>query len=352
MTTPFFNMTDKEKNIVKGLIRRDKQITSAFLNGCRPMLAYVTDAEFGGGYPLSEAAEEFLAYLLSDDAKALNEFLSGNSKITLYKWLRTQAKQHFEEKHRRMTIESSPKATLCKKTRNSAELQNKQRIEMNVAAMIDMVELERDRMVLERIDIDGVSYDELEKETGLSKANLYNIRKRALERLKMKARVALGDADHLCAIKCEQFAMDILGMHKPIYELSAIAKANCWLTDQGVPLEHIGKTPKLLGFAVKTKKGKIDDIVKAIDSDKQVLAIVDGGELVGNPFDEMIEDVLIGEIADHCVVVLNCDINGNEIMLYDPAFGDIPLSVSVSKFVDAWSDSHCHYIEIGKKLAN
>lgn len=345
-------MSDKKKTIVNGLIRRDTRITSAFLNGCRPMLAYVTDAEFGGNYPLSEASEEFLAYLLSDEAKLLREFLIGNSKNTLHKWLRTQAKQYFEEKHRLIAIESSPKDTLCKKARNSTELQNRQRVEMNVAAMIDMVELERDRMVLERIDIDGISYDELEKEIGLSKANLYNIRKRALERLKTKARVALGDADNLCAIKCEQFAMDILGMHKPLYELSAIAKANCWLTDKGVPLDHIGKVPKLLGFAVKSKKGKIDDIVKALNSEKQVLAIVDGGELVGNPFDEMIEDVLIGEIADHCVVVLNCDLDSDEIMLYDPAFGDIPLSVSVTKFMDAWADSRYHYVEIGKKLAN
>ena len=342
-------MTDKEKSIINGLIQRDARVTSAFLNGCRPMLAYVIDTEFGDGYPLSEAAEEFLAYLLSDDAKALKEFLDGNSKNTLHKWLRTQAKQFFEEKHRRMMIDSSPKNTLCKKTHNSAELPNRQRVDMNVAAMIDMVELERDRMVLERIDIDGVSYDELEEETGLSKANLYNIRKRALERLKSKARVALGDADHLCAIKCEQFVLDSFGVHKPLYELSAIAKANNWLTDDGMPPDHIGKTTKLLGFSVKTKKGIIEDLAKALDSNKQVLAIVDGGELVGNPFDEMMEDVLAGEKADHCVVVLNCDIDDNEVMLYDPAFGDIPLSVSVSKFMDAWADAHYQYVEIGMK---
>ena len=342
-------MSDKELSIINGLISRDPQITAAFLSGCRPMLANVTEKEFSDDYNLAHATEDFLSYLLSDNAAPLIAFRDGGSKNSFRKWLRTEAIRYFEQRRRLTLIEAPSQDTLCDKTCNSSESQNKQRAEMNIAAMIDMVELERDRMVLERIDIDGGSYDELEKETGLSKANLYNIRKRALERLKTKARVALGGADNLCVVKCEQYAMEILGMHKPLYELSAISKLNGWLTDDGVSQDHMGKLSKLLGFEIKSKKGRLEDIVHALDIGEQALAVVDGGELIGNPFDEAIEDILQGERADHCVVVLNCDRNNEEIMLFDPAFGDVPLTVTISKFMDAWADSHNHYVTIGRK---
>lgn len=345
-------MSNKEKQLIEGLIRRDAQITSAFLSGCGPMLASVADKELGGSFSLAETSAGFLEYLLSDNAALLKAFLAGESKNTLRKWLRSEAMRFYEQESRIATIEKPSISPLCEKTRNSSESQIKQRAEMNIAAMIDMVELERDRMVLERIDVDGLSYDELEQETGLSKANLYNIRKRALERLKTKARVALGKADNLCVLKCEQYAMEILGMHKPLYELSAISEVNGWLTEEGVHPVHIGKVSRLLGFSVRSRKGKLDDVVNALKAGEQVLAIVDGGEIIGNPFDEMVEDVLQGEKADHCVVVLNCDIDKDEIMLFDPAFGDIPLTLSVPEFVDAWTDSHHYYVAIGKKPIN
>ena len=342
-------MSDKEKKLIDGLIRRDSQITSAFLSGCGPMLTYVADKEQGGSFSLAEASMGFLEHLLSNDAALLMELLVSNSKDSFRKWLRSEARHYFELKNKNTTIESPSISPLCEKTRNSPESPNKQRTEMNITAMIDMVELERDRMVLERIDIDGMSYDDLEQETGLSKANLYNIRKRALERLKLKARVALGKADNLCALKCEQYAMEIFGMHKPLFELSTISEVNGWLTEEGVPREHVGKVSKLLGFSVRSRKGKFDDVINAIKAGEQVLAIVDGGELIGNPFDELVEDVLQGERADHCVVVLNCDIDKDEIMLFDPAFGDVPLTLSTYKFMDAWDDSGNLLIEIGNK---
>ncbi len=345
-------MSDKEKKLIDGLIRRDGQITAAFLKGCGPMLAYVADKEQDGSFSLVslvEASMGFLEYLLSNDAALLREFLVSNSKDSFRKWLRNKASHYFEQKNKNTRLELPSHSPLCEKTRNSLESQNKQRVEMNIAAMIDMVELERDRMILERIDIDGVSYDDLEQETGLSKTNLYNIRKRALERLKAKARIALGGADNLCAIKCEQYAMEILGTHKPLSELSVISDVNGWLTEEGVPREHVGKVSKLHGFSVRSRKGKIDDVVNALVAGKQVLVIVDGGELIGNPFDEIVEDILQGERADHCVVVLNCDIDKDEIMLFDPSFGDVPLTVHVSKFMEAWADSQCYYVAIGKK---
>lgn len=220
---------------------------------------------------------------------------------------------------------------------------------MDVAAMLDMIELERDRLVLEKIDVEGISYDELAAQTGLGKANLYNIRKRALERLKKKARIALSDADVLCAIRCEQYVLDMFGIHKPLFELKRLAEEKGWLRDTGVAIENLGKIAKHYGLTVRTYKSDINMISAAINAEKQVLVAVDGGELIGNPFEEKLEDALVGGIADHCVVVLNYDEEDNKVMLFNPAFGDIPLTVSTETFLDSWEDSGNYTIEVSKK---
>ena len=220
---------------------------------------------------------------------------------------------------------------------------------MNVAAMIDMVELERDRIVLERIDIEGMSYDNLEKELGISKANLYNIRKRALERLKTKARIALCETDALCAIKCEQYALDMFGIHKPLLELKTLAETCGWLTETGVSIEDLGQIPQHYGLGARRYNSDLKKISFSLDIGKQVLAVVDGGELIGNPFEEKFEDT-IAEIPDHVVVVLNVDMEESTVMLFDPAFGDIPLTVTTEKFLDAWHDSGDLAIEVSKTI--
>ena len=83
----------------------------------------------------------------------------------------------------------------------------------------------------------------------------------------------------------------------------------------------------------------IKDVENALYNGKQVLGAVDGGELIGNKLEELAEDIIVGEIADHCVVVLTCDVSENEISLFDPAYGDIPLTLSIDRFCDAWADS-------------
>lgn len=246
-------------------------------------------------------------------------------------------------------IESHPQRPLCTESIDkSMEKERKNNKKLDISALLDMVELERDRLVLERIDIEGTSYNDLAAETGLSKANLYNIRKRALERLKKKAQTALQDADALCAIRCEQYVLDMFGIHKSISELKRISEEKGWLIEDGFAIENLNKLPKLLGLSVRSGKSELKRICLAIDSGKQVLVAVDGGELIGNPFEEKMEDILVGEIADHCVVVLNYDAEEDKVMLFNPAFGDIPLTVSTETFLDAWHDSGNYTVEISK----
>ena len=85
----------------------------------------------------------------------------------------------------------------------------------------------------------------------------------------------------------------------------------------------------------------------ALEEGKQVIAAVDGGELIGDPLEERLEDILAGGIVDHCVVVLSASVPDDEVVLYDPAFGPVPLTVTIAHFLDAWEDSNYHCVLVG-----
>ncbi len=343
-------MTENEKKIIEGLIGCDEKVTNDFFYAqCKPLLSSVAREVFMEYMDYDEIIDGLYGYLTADNGAVLRQFAGKRNKSTIFKWLRTAAKSYFQKKKKEAVMESPGKKPLCIENVAQSTEKTKQNKEMNVAAMLDMVELERDRLVLEKIDVEGGSYDELAAQTGLSKANLYNIRKRALERLKKKARIALSDADALCAIRCEQYVLDVFGIHKPLFELKRLAEDKGWLTDTGVAIENLGKIPKHYGLTVRTYKSDMKKISAAVDAGRQVLVAVDGGELIGNPFEEKLEDVLVGGIADHCVVVLNYDEEENKVMLFNPAFGDIPLTVSNETFLDAWEDSGNYTIEVSNR---
>lgn len=132
-------------------------------------------------------------------------------------------------------------------------------------------------------------------------------------------------------------------------ELKRLAEEKGWLTDTGVAIENLGMIPKHFRLSVRAYKSDLNKLTASIDAGKQVLVAVDGGELIGNPFDEKLEDALAGGIADHCVVVLSYDEEAEKVVLFDPAFGDIPLTVPAGTFLDAWEDSGMYMVEVKNK---
>lgn len=344
-------MTDTEKKIIEGLIIRDEKVIKDFFYGqCKPLLTSVAREVFMEDMDYNRILDGLHNHLLANDGAMLKQFAENDGKSTIFKWLRSTAKAYFIKLKKESLTDQRVKTSLC--LENAAKPSNpstKRNREMDVASMIDMIDLERDRLVLEKIDVENVSYDELAALTGLSKANLYNIRKRAIERLKNKARIALSDADALCAVRCGQYVLDMFGIHKPLFELKRLAEEKGWLTDTGVAIENIGMLPKHYGLAVRSYRSDLKRISAAIKAGRQVLVAVDGGELIGNPFEEKLEDVLVGGIADHCVVVLSYDEEDGKVSLFNPAFGDIPLTVSVETFLDAWADSGNCTIEVSRR---
>lgn len=339
-------MTDQE--IIQGLIARDERITQDFFfRRCQPLIFALISKYYPEGADYDELVNELYLHLMEDDARRLRQY-EGRSSI--YQWLKMVSRNFFlDKKHHERVIESEPEDRLLVKAKDAVADNSAHEAMMDVAAILDLIENENYRLVLQRHVIEGMSFDELEKVTGIKKANLYNIKKRALNAMEKIARIARAQGDVLCAVRCEEYILHCFGIHKTIPELRDMALDSGWLTDDGAYVKDLGNTAAAFGLKVeKCEDATLQDIIKAIDEGKQVIAAVDGGELIGDPLEERLEDVLVGGVVDHCVVVLSASIQGDEVVLFDPAFGPVPLTVTIAHFLDAWEDSNYHCVFVGK----
>ena len=336
-------MTDQE--IIQGLIDRDEKITrDFFFRRCQPLIYALISKFYPKGADYDELVNDLYLHLMDNDARRLRQW-EGRSSI--YQWLKMVARNFFLDKiNRERVIETDTDKRLLIKANDYATADNSaNEAVMDVAAILDLIENDNYRLVLQKHVIEGMSFDDLEKVTGIKKANLYNIKKRALNAMEKIARIARSRGDVLCAVRCEEFILHCFGIHKAVPELRDLALDKGWLTEDGTYVQDLGNTAEELGLRVeKVEDATLQDIIKAIDERKQVIAAVDGGELIGDPLEERIEDVFVGKIVDHCVVVLSVSVENDEVALYDPAFGPIPLTVSIAHFLDAWEDSNYHCV--------
>lgn len=339
-------MTDLE--IVQGLIDRNDSITKDFFfRRSKSLIISIINKYYGGNADYDELVNDLYLHLMEGNARRLRSF---EGRAGFFRWLQMVADHFFLDKIKReKVIEKDPGERLLNKVKKTLVDDPESEPEMDVAAILDQLENEKYRLVLQKHVVEGMDYDELEKLTGIKKANLYNIKKRALAALEKIARIARTKGDVLCSVRCEEFILHCFGIHKTLSELRDLATSRGWLTDDGAFVNDLGNTAAEYGLKVeKLDNATLEDIIAAIDDGKQVMAAVDGGELIGDPVEERIEDVFVGGIVDHCVVVLSVYVEGNEVALFDPAFGPIPLTVSIAHFLDAWADSNYHCIIIDK----
>ena len=337
-------MTDQE--IIQGLIDRDERITREFFfRRCQPLFFALIAKFYPSGADYDELVNELYLHLMEDNARRLRKY---EGRASIYQWLKRVAGNYFLDKvSRERVVDNATDNRLLEEAKKIPTDDSTQKTETDVAAILDQIKNENYRLVLQKHVMEGLSFDELEKITGIKKANLYNIKRRALNALEKIARIARTQGDVLCAVRCEEYILHCFGIHKTLQELRDLAQNAGWLTENGAYIHDLGNTAEALGLHVERKDdATLQDIVQALDEGKQVMAAVDGGELIGNPVEERLEDVLVGGIVDHCVIVLSADILADEVILFDPAFGEIPLTVTIAHFLDAWEDSGYHGIII------
>lgn len=346
-------MTNQE--IINGLIARDDKVTrDFFFEKCRPVFFSVLQKIFDYKADYDELVNELYMHLMEDDARRLRTY---GGKSSIYTWLATVARNYFlEKKHRETVIDNECDDRLIKEARKQADDspvhpdKKQEEEDMRLQAILDQVGNERYRFVIEKHILEGKDFDELERLTGLKKSNLYNIKKRALKKLEQILKIAHSKGDSLCAVRCEEYVLHCFGIHQSLDALRDLALARGWLMEDGARIQDLGNTAAEFGLKVeKVKDASLQDILQARKEGKQVIVAVDGGELIGDRIEEKLEDVLAGEIVDHCVVFLTADETLGDIALYDSAFGPIPLSVTIENFMDAWADSNYHCVLIGRE---
>lgn len=339
-------MTDQE--IIQGLIARDERITKDFFfSRCKPLIYHMIEFYFPNETDYDGYIGELYVHLMEKDAKRLRQF---NGQSSLFTWLQIVIGNFFLDKIKRAKrIDFESEDRLLDKSKNELTDNSANEAIMDIAAILDHIDNESYRFIIQKHIIEGVDFDELEKITGKSRANLYNIKTRALKALKKVAKIARTRGDKLCVVYCERFVLQCFGIHKKVKELKDFAISQGWLLDDGALIENIGNIAKAEGLKVEKIDGaSLQDIKDALANGKQVIAAVDGGELIGDPVEERVEDVFAGEIVDHCVAVLSVNEEANQVALYDPAFGPIPLTVTVPHFLDAWEDSKFHCVVFSK----
>lgn len=344
-------MTISERDIINGLKSRDGKITHEFFfHKCRPLFNGIIKDYFNYSADYDELIACLYEYLMEDDARRLDSFHGGDNGEAIYAWMRKIARNYFnDKKNREKVVGNTTNSPLIDENIPESSFSNTAKeAKMDIPVLLDQLRMKRDREIIFKTEIEEKSYDEISQEMGLSKQDLYRIHNRAMERLKKVARIALDADDTLCAVRCEQYILDCFGIHKSIEELQAYAVGKGWLKDSGVCIDDLGKIPESFGLTITHISADIIAIERSLEEGKQVLVAVDGGELIGNRKEEVAEDILVGEIADHCAVVLTCDSSENEISLFDPAYGDIPLSISIERFSDAWVDSGNRMIVVSK----
>ena len=156
--------------------------------------------------------------------------------------------------------------------------------------------------------------------------------------------------DKLCAVYCERYVMQCFGISESVESLVSVAHELSVLEPDGTPLFNLGRLSEHLGLSVsRSFCRKIDDVEEVLASGAQLIAAVDIGELdEERRAEEEMEDLIIGPRPDHCVVILSYDRSADEVVYYDPASGDIPLSVPLSVFMDAWEDSGFYMISVSR----
>lgn len=170
------------------------------------------------------------------------------------------------------------------------------------------------------------------------------------EILPIAALAATCGDEKLCCLECEKFILRRRGICFDEQEVEDKATRYQWKTSEGTALFNVGRILESCGLIVSRRYGcSIDDISEALAAGDDVIVAVDGGELSGDRYVEMMEDAVDGKIPDHIVVVLGYDGKSGTVTAYDPDSRNETDTYDLETFSDAWEDSHNYLVTANTK---
>ena len=166
----------------------------------------------------------------------------------------------------------------------------------------------------------------------------------------MTAMAATCNEENYCCLECEKYILRKLNIEFDEEQLLGEAIKNGWQKEQGTALHHVGRHLENRGLVVtRHYKCCVADIINALEENKNIIVAVDGGELLANRLEEIKEDILMGPMPDHTVVVLAYHAEGKTITIYDPNSLNDMDTYPIEQFEDAWNDSKNYLVTIGYK---
>ncbi len=184
-------MTDKE--IIQGLIMRDNQITHEFFFvKCRPLMVSIIKFVFTTPVDYDELINELYCYLVDKNCQKLKEF---QYRSSLYMWLKVVAIRFFIRKRDHLLDLTSTMSLYNDNIKEdpSAIYDTQVDAKMDIEHMLQAMRNERYAHVIRKLLLEGESPEVLSKRMGITLANLYNIKKRAILSL---SKVALKECNY------------------------------------------------------------------------------------------------------------------------------------------------------------
>lgn len=168
-------MTDRE--IVEGLIARDEKITRMFFFvKCRPLMYSIIGRVFAFRVDYDELINELYVHIMENDAARLRSF-SYNSSI--FQWMKTVAIRFFQQKRDRIIENESKEPPYIEGGLTEPHLGLS--ISMDLKGIISRIDNPRYRLVLQKLLLEDAAPEAVAKQMGVTVANLYNIKKRAMD---------------------------------------------------------------------------------------------------------------------------------------------------------------------------
>lgn len=151
--------------------------------------------------------------------------------------------------------------------------------------------------------------------------------------------MAAENQKNLCAFYSELFVLKKRNIQLDEYALLQQAEEKHWVTEHGTPLHAIGQLLASQGLMVTRRyEAALQDIKDALNSDNEVIAVVDNDKLYpGRPDAE--------DAPNHAVVVIALDESADSVTLFEPE-AYTTLDFALSDFVLAWHESRNYMVRV------
>lgn len=161
------------------------------------------------------------------------------------------------------------------------------------------------------------------------------------------AMAAKDEGNNLCAIRCVGYALRHFGVEITDEQLRGEAERFGDLVSGGMPFGLVCECIRRHGLNAQIiTRCSVDLLCQYLSQNTVVIALVDGGELIGNQAVEQWEDVLLGFVPDHAVVIDS--LSAENITIRDSSTSQRLDTYPLPVFINAWEDSNMSIIVVNK----